>query len=693
METRALLYFYEIFRKLWLVIMYVMNRIVALIRSNLLELLVFSLSLLLYTYTAPPHIFSGDSAELTTAAATGGYAHPPGYPLYSLLGSIWIKVFALGTIGWRMNMFSVIWAALCVVVIFKLVFALTKHRIAAVISACTVVVANSYWLYGIVAEVFSLHAFLNMLLLYAVVQFYLTKKLYYTYVAAIAFSLEIAHQHLVILSVPGILVVLLAMRFWKHISAKHLVALFVISVSGLLWYLYLPLSKALSGIYYWGSPDTLSGVIDLFLRRQYGTFDITHGGSSLTLLQRLEYVKAFLMLYAFNYGIPGLLLTCIGIVYFLKKRTTLAISFFLIFIVTSIIFLVYAGLETVNIFRLGMMEKFSVFPIAVGGIFIGYGVLWVSQNKFIQRYSALLKNRSIPFVIAGLMFVLPLYLLVNHWDTLNLRTYWEGWYLGVDTLMYVPDYSFVGVSGDTMSFNTRYINEVERPRRNIIITNSPREPVIIQTRRLLGDLQLEPSVPIENEQFINEMIKKYPTELSYFVRSQVTVPSGYELVPVGALNQVLLTDTLPPREETLGQLRHFLNNSLMLNQSGLDTSLPPLADSIRDDYGLILNNIGWYLIHEREYEAAQEVFKKGSSIDPGRLEHTLGFYAIEREKGNCQAAGAILDAYNADSAIKRFTILREKAVLYRVCYKDEQKVNELLQELELIPLPGSTSGN
>src|ERR1041384_389046 len=42
--------------------------------------------LLLYLRTLCPTVYLGDAGEISTAIATGGVVHPPGYPLFSLLG-------------------------------------------------------------------------------------------------------------------------------------------------------------------------------------------------------------------------------------------------------------------------------------------------------------------------------------------------------------------------------------------------------------------------------------------------------------------------------------------------------------------------------------------------------------------------------------------------------------------------------
>jgi len=57
----------------------------------------------IYVATAPRWVIDGDNAELVTIFARGGVAHPPGYPLYTLLGHLWIAVLPWGSVAWRIS--------------------------------------------------------------------------------------------------------------------------------------------------------------------------------------------------------------------------------------------------------------------------------------------------------------------------------------------------------------------------------------------------------------------------------------------------------------------------------------------------------------------------------------------------------------------------------------------------------------
>src|SRR5437762_4909974 len=80
---------------------------------------------ILYSLTAARDIVVGDSPELIMAAATLGVAHPPGYPLFTMLGHVF-SLMPLGSIPFRVNLLSVICDALAVGVVYSIAQRLTK---------------------------------------------------------------------------------------------------------------------------------------------------------------------------------------------------------------------------------------------------------------------------------------------------------------------------------------------------------------------------------------------------------------------------------------------------------------------------------------------------------------------------------------------------------------------------------------
>jgi len=107
---------------------------------------------LLYGLTLCPTVFWYDSAELVTAAVTLGITHPPGYPLYTLLGHLftWLPLEPAVAV----NLMSATFAALAVGLVFLIGRQLDLDRGPAVVGAATLGASNLFWSNAVVAEVY-----------------------------------------------------------------------------------------------------------------------------------------------------------------------------------------------------------------------------------------------------------------------------------------------------------------------------------------------------------------------------------------------------------------------------------------------------------------------------------------------------------------------------------------------------------
>src|SRR5436190_22943890 len=75
--------------------------------------------LVIYLVTVSPTVNFIDSGELITAVHEPGVVHPPGYPLYTLLGYV-VSHLLGGEVAWRVNALSSFFGALAVGAMFFL---------------------------------------------------------------------------------------------------------------------------------------------------------------------------------------------------------------------------------------------------------------------------------------------------------------------------------------------------------------------------------------------------------------------------------------------------------------------------------------------------------------------------------------------------------------------------------------------
>jgi len=91
-----------------------------------------------------------------------GTAHPPGYPLYSLLSHLFVHL-PIGTIAYRANLFSAVTAALACALVCMIARQIGARRWAACSAALAMAAGASFWLSAVYAEVYGLAALMAAL--------------------------------------------------------------------------------------------------------------------------------------------------------------------------------------------------------------------------------------------------------------------------------------------------------------------------------------------------------------------------------------------------------------------------------------------------------------------------------------------------------------------------------------------------
>ncbi|MEK7692232.1 MAG: DUF2723 domain-containing protein, partial [Bdellovibrionota bacterium] len=184
-----------------------------------------------YFLTLCPDVGGGDSGELTAVAATLGTAHPPGYPIYTLLGHLFWLAVPLSNAAARLNLFSALTMAVAVGLLCRVLLAFTRLRPAALAGAWLFALAPLVWTYAVVAEVFALHLLLITLWLNLVFswselgpgQFLGQARFRLLLGFALVFGLAAAHHHtLALFAAPTVVWIL--WESWRSRQTANLMA-------------------------------------------------------------------------------------------------------------------------------------------------------------------------------------------------------------------------------------------------------------------------------------------------------------------------------------------------------------------------------------------------------------------------------------------------------------------------------------
>ncbi|HEX2612676.1 MAG TPA: DUF2723 domain-containing protein, partial [Fibrobacteria bacterium] len=146
--------------------------------------LVFAAAFAAYFATLAPSIGFIDAGELAAAAHSLGVTHPTGYPLFTMLASLFAKLPLGGTVIWKLNLLAALFCAAAVRAFYALFLALPRamrkgregvsssepswaDRVAAATGALSLAFGATFWAQATGVEVYSLHLLLVALILLA----------------------------------------------------------------------------------------------------------------------------------------------------------------------------------------------------------------------------------------------------------------------------------------------------------------------------------------------------------------------------------------------------------------------------------------------------------------------------------------------------------------------------------------------
>ena len=506
-------------------------------------------------------IYAGDSGELVTAAYTWSIAHPPGYPLYMLLGGILSHAIPVLTVAWRMGLLSSLPMAVSIFFVWKTIFILTKSKTGATLGSVCYGFLYPVWLYGIVPEVFGLFSLFSALILYLFVLFLETKKTIYIFLCAFFSGLSLTHHHLILLLLFSMSMSLFYSYKKLLISQiKNIWKLLTLFLLGFCVYIYAPIASSKYPALDWEHPANLMGLFRLITRASYGTFKASYGtGESLVdrglnLLTLWQYIlKDFMFI--------GIIFFFIGSYMLWKKKRPYAF-FFLTYLLWQFFYFFYAGFTLTSDFALGTLERFFIIPYQIFSICIGVGV-WglLDMLKFFWRSHK--SEIHIPFIgiqtiVVLLALVIPLQSIKHSYVPLKvLRHDTTLEKLADDIFKSAPEGSIVNLTDDTSIFAVFYAYYVQKKRPDIRLILFPQLQFSYYPswiKHHYTDISI-PSTPqaLSYPEYLKAFLKaNYKYRPICTERTDATVPEYW--VPRGLLVMYYpLLEEIPPREQILAK--------------------------------------------------------------------------------------------------------------------------------------------
>jgi len=435
-----------------------------------------SLPLLLITFfifllSLCPTIYVGDSSLFAAASFSLGSAHPPGYPLYIILGKL-LTFIPFGNVAFKVNLVNAIFGALTCLMVFKVSMELTENKYASWASAFICGISPIFFMASLNAKgVYTLNSFLSMLVFYLGLRIlnggnFLKNSLLGFFIIGLGMG---NHQTI---GFMGLIFLLPLAVKWKDIKLKWIflgILSFCIGFSvNLFLYIRSIAIEHSGGLILYSYAGTWKALLKILLREDYRGASTPHAITSVLYFGQAWFygLKNSLYHVAFYSIRPVLPFLFLGFMGLRKKKTILFYFIFSLLVWFGLLSRIVLGsselktedIQTVSVYFL------PVIPILYSLIAVGFAVV----ISYVKRRTWKMIPRFIPYAIAVLPFIFLPYSIKSFSLDRNFIAYDYGRDMGNS----LPLKSLLMNYTDNAMFTTFYMRMVERLREDVLVMNT-----------------------------------------------------------------------------------------------------------------------------------------------------------------------------------------------------------------------------
>jgi hypothetical protein len=225
-----------------------------------IALLLFGIVGVVYGMTLCRSIYTGDDGDFITAMATWGNCHPTGYPLFLLIGHLflWALSPVIENPAVRINFMTALAGAASIGFFYRFLVALDIERFWAAAGALFLAFTPTLWQQSLSCEVYSLTCLLLSAIFYIAAVWYRDpSNIRLLRLLAFVYGLACTNHLTIVLFLPGFLVFVLMVRKTLWREWQVLLSLMGLFLVPLLFYAYLPIAALGNPPVNWGDPSTL----------------------------------------------------------------------------------------------------------------------------------------------------------------------------------------------------------------------------------------------------------------------------------------------------------------------------------------------------------------------------------------------------------------------------------------------------
>ena len=427
----------------------------------------FVITLIMMGACTAPSVTFEDSGEFITCGYTLSIPHPSGYPLFILLGKIF-STMPFGEIGWRVNIMSAFFSALCIE-IMTLISAKTLLRMTApkiwqdtarIMTGTFLLSSGLIWSQSVLSEVYALHGFFVSLLMYSLIEGYYGSVKHYV-LAFFLLGIGLGNHLTLIFIVPLLFILFIRNAFSKKDPHLFLhtfigIALFCIGIS---IYFVLMVRARGNPPLNWGNPADISHLIDVIRQKEFSEI------KQITTLNDIV-VKAglFIQYLKQSYGWLGYILIVLSIgIIASPVEATIGLYVFCVYFVAPVILYNVEPVILYSIRVFFMPSHIALgFLAGTGLVAVGYAASCKKKDYIILLY----------ITISVSIFMFGLYRINTSARENDLRDYYYAYDWGMNILKSVEHKSVIFTRIDNDAFPLYYMNNVLRIKNDIIHLNT-----------------------------------------------------------------------------------------------------------------------------------------------------------------------------------------------------------------------------
>ena len=536
------------------------------LQAGLVAVVLFAL----YAATSPRTVSLEDDGLFVLSSYFLGVEHPPGYPLYTLIGHLFSKL-PFGSVAYRVHLASAFFGALTGSAVWLVARRLIPGRLPAYLAAFGLGFSPVFWSQAIIAKgTYTLNTFFVLVLVYLGLRACPPnappdpRDRLVVPVMALLFGLSLSnHWPLMLLAAPAFVILLWPRRVEIVTRLPLLAWLVVLGLLPYAWMVYL--STTPLPISFDGPLRTFRDVWYFISRAGYRGVDISQSSNWLDKVKFFRFLGSQLLI---QFALLGTLLAGAGVA-ILRRTLGDRVAAFLVvaFLGPSVVLLLLLGFDYDSV----SAHVYHVYPLpayAVVALWMGLGFAWARR-----RFSLGVAPSAgiVGGLLAIILFVGSRANLLQHYD-------WAERYAHA-VLRTLPQNAIVFVDGEFNLGTLGYYHMIENERPDI---------TLYQWRGLvLGNRLFPPLSTTEKEiqrrlrEFIDEHDEPIAMTTMYYGGYGRRDRWLYNLVDKSSNDKNHVTVDIPP------ELVRFFEDSI-LNVHDPNAWIAIHQDNLRHQYAVLL---------------------------------------------------------------------------------------------------------